>query len=122
MDTVGKRLKSLRNATGLSQAALAKIAESNQSNINRYEQDQSEAPFSVLLWYANYFDVSLDYIFCRTDSPHGKYFDYKPDKVKEKLKNKVEWNEFVEACFEKGSPLNTRLKEMLIKIAGEEEK
>ncbi len=122
METFGKRLKTLRNSTGLSQAALAKIADSNQSNINRYEQDQSETPYRVLLWYADYFDVSLDYILCRTDNPHGKYFDYQPEKVKEKLKNKAEWGEFIEACFEEGSPLNSRLKEMLIKMAGEGEK
>ncbi len=122
METFGKRLKTLRNSTGLSQAALAKIADSNQSNINRYEQDQSETPYRVLLWYADYFDVSLDYIFCRTDNPHGKYFEYQPEKVKEKLKNKVEWSEFVEACFESGSPMNEKLKEMILKMAGEDEK
>ena len=121
METVGKRLKALRNSTGLSQAALGKIADSNQSNINRYEQDQSEIPYKLLLWYADHFDVSLDYIFCRTDNPHGKYYEYEPEMVKEKLKNKAEWSEFIEACFEEGSPLNARLKDMLIKMAGEDE-
>ena len=119
MNTVGKRLKELRSSTTLSQATLAKIAGSNQSSINRYEQDQSETPFRILLWYADYFDVSLDYIFCRTDNPHGKYFDFQPDIVREKLKNKAAWSDFIKACFKEGSPLNTRLKEMLIKMAVE---
>ena len=122
METVGKRLKALRHTTGLSQTALAKIADSNQSSINRYELDQSETPYRILLWYADHFDVSLDYIFCRTDNPHGKYYEYQPEMVKEKLKNKAEWSEFIEACFEEGSPLNTRLKDMLIKMATEGEK
>ncbi len=122
MKTVGTRLKALRQSTGLSQTALAKIADSNQSSINRYEMDQSETPYRILLWYANHFDVSLDYIFCRTDNPHGKYYEYQPEKVKEKLQNKAEWSEFIEACFEEGSPLNIRLKDMLIKMAGEDEK
>lgn len=122
MKTVGKRLKALRQSTGLSQTALAKIADSNQSSINRYELDQSETPYRILLWYADHFDVSLDYIFCRTDNPHGKYYEYQPEMVKEKLKNKAEWSEFIEACFEEGSPLNTRLKDMLIRMAGEGEK
>lgn len=122
METVGKRLKALRHTTGLSQTALAKIADSNQSSINRYELDQSETPYRILLWYADHFDVSLDYIFCRTDNPHGKYYEYQPEMVREKLKNKAEWSEFIEACFEEGSPLNTRLKDMLIKMAAEGEK
>ncbi len=122
MKTVGTRLKALRQSTGLSQTALAKIADSNQSSINRYEMDQSETPYRILLWYADHFDVSLDYIFCRTDNPHGKYYEYQPEMVKEKLQNKAEWSEFIEACFEEGSPLNIRLKDMLIKMAGEDEK
>ncbi len=122
METVGTRLKALRQSTGLSQTALAKIADSNQSSINRYEMDQSETPYRILLWYADHFDISLDYIFCRTDNPHGKYYEYQPEKVKEKLHNKAEWSEFIEACFEEGSPLNIRLKDMLIKMAGEDEK
>lgn len=122
MKTVGTRLKALRHSTGLSQTALAKIADSNQSSINRYEMDQSETPYRILLWYADHFDVSLDYIFCRTDNPHGKYYEYQPEMVKEKLQNKAEWSEFIEACFEEGSPLNIRLKDMLIKMAGEDEK
>lgn len=122
METVGKRLKALRHTTGLSQTALAKIADSNQSSINRYELDQSETPYRILLWYADHFDVSLDYIYCRTDNPHGKYYEYQPEMVREKLKNKAEWSEFIEACFEEGSPLNTRLKDMLIKMAAEGEK
>ena len=121
METVGKRLKALRHSTRLSQAALAKIADSNQSSINRYELDQSETPDRILLWYADHFDVSLDYIFCRTDNPHGKYFEYQPEMVKEKLKNKVEWSEFVEACFESGSPMNEKLKGMILKMAGDDE-
>jgi transcriptional regulator with XRE-family HTH domain len=122
MDTVGTRLKALRHSTGMSQTALAKIADTNQSSINRYEQDQSEVPYRILLWYADHFDISLDYIFCRTDNPHGKYYEYQPERVKEKLQNKAEWSEFIEACFEEGSPLNTRLKDMFIKLAGEDEK
>ena len=122
METVGKRLKSLRHSAGLSQTSLAKIADTNQSSINRYELDQSETPYRILLWYGDHFDVSLDYILCRTDNLHGKYYDYQPEMVKEKLKSKVEWSEFIEACFEEGSPLNIRLKDMLIKIAGEDEK
>jgi Helix-turn-helix. len=107
---------------GLSQSALAKIVGTTQSSINRYEQEDSQAPYKVLLWYADYFDVSMDYIFGRTDQPQGKLYDYQPKKIKEKMLNTQDWNEFVEACFEPGSPMNLKLKEMLVKMASEEPK
>lgn len=118
MPTIGTRLKELRTRINISQTELAKLAGSNQSSINRYENRQAEAPYKILLWYANYFDVSMDYIFGRTDQPQGKLYEYQPEKIKEKLTNKQDWNTFVEACFEPGSPMNERLKEMILKMAG----
>jgi transcriptional regulator with XRE-family HTH domain len=119
---IGDRLKELRKGIGLSQAALARIAGATQSSINRYEQEDSQAPYKVLLWYADYFDVSMDYIFGRTDRPQGKLYEYQPEKIKEKMTNKQDWNAFVEACFEPGSPMNERLKAMILKMAeGDEE-
>ncbi len=122
MTSIGNRLKELRTGMGLSQSALAKIVGTTQSSINRYEQEDSQAPYKVLLWYADYFDVSMDYIFGRTDQPQGKLYDYQPKKIKEKMLNTQDWNEFVEACFEPGSPMNLKLKEMLVKMASEEPK
>ena len=69
MSTIGKRLKGLRALTGKSQDALSRLMGSNQSTLNRYENDQTEAPYRILLWYADYFDVSMDYIYCVS----GKY-------------------------------------------------
>ena len=120
MPTPGSRLKELRAQTGKSQDTLSKLFDSNQSTLNRYENDQSEAPYRVLLWYADYFDVSLDYLLCRTDNPQGKLYKYEPAALKNRMANKREWEEFIEACFEEGSPMNAKLKEMLIKMAGGE--
>ena len=113
MFKIGTRLKELRMNIHISQTELAKLAGSNQSSINRYENDQSEASYKILLWYADYFDVSMDYIFGRTDQPQGKLYEYQPEKIKEKMANKQEWNEFVEACFDPGSPMNEKLKQTL---------
>lgn len=121
METIGMRLKTLRHGAGISQASLGKLAGTNQSAINRYEQDQSAVPFPLLVWYADHFDVSLDYIFCRTDNPHGKYYGYEPDAVKEKLSNKQDWSEFIEACFIPGSPMNVKFKEMLVSMANDDQ-
>jgi len=120
MSTIGTRLKELRASIKASQTELAQMAGSNQSSINRYEMDTAHVPARIMLWYADYFDVSLDYIFGRTDQPQGKLYGYQPRKIKEKLANEQEWSEFVEACFEPGSPMNIKLREMLIKMASED--
>ena len=99
MPTPGSRLKELRAQTGKSQDNLSKLFDSNQSTLNRYENDQSEAPYRVLLWYADYFDVSLDYLLCRTNNPQGKLYKYEPAALKNRMANKREWEEFIEACF-----------------------
>ena len=71
MQEVGKRLKALRESLGLSQVKMAEALGSTQSSINRYENGQSTPPVALFRRYADYFDVSLDYIFARTDKPQG---------------------------------------------------
>lgn len=112
MDTVGSRLKALRAITGLSQQALADIAGTKQSTLNRYENDASELPYRILLWYADYFDVSLDYIFCRTDKPQGRLYDFRPQTTKETEQMKA----FIEMCFDPKSPMSDKLKQTLLEM------
>ena len=72
MSEIGARLRTLREGIGLSQAKFGKIAGIPQATINRYETGYSAAPIKVLIWYADYFDVSMDYLCCRTErSPRG---------------------------------------------------
>jgi len=71
MKKLGERLRSLRESAKLSQAKIAEYANSNQSSVNRYESGWTSPPLEILLWYAEYFNVSLDYIFGRTDEPKG---------------------------------------------------
>jgi len=111
--TIGARLRLLRDNERITQVELAEKLELTQSTINRYENEHSEAPYKVLLWYADNFNVSLDYIYCRTDNPFGKYFDYQPNKVKKDIEKQAQWDEFVAACFVEGSPMNVKLKAML---------
>ncbi|MDR0491819.1 MAG: helix-turn-helix transcriptional regulator, partial [Oscillospiraceae bacterium] len=109
----------LRESLNISQTKLAEICGSNQSSINRYEHGQAEAPYRILLWYADYFDVSLDYIFGRTDKPEGVKFDNQPIALKRKISNTDEFRDFIEACFDPRSPMNAKLKEFMIKMAEE---
>lgn len=118
---VGKRLKALRATTTLSQRALGELAGSNQSCIDRYEHGKTVVPYQVLIWYADYFEVSLDYICGRTDDPHGMYYNATPEHAQAQFTSKLQWNDFVEYCFEEGSPMNKRLKAMLLSLADEKE-
>ena len=110
MLTIGNRLKELRTTTGKSQDAISKLCGSNQSTLNRYENNQTDPPSHILLWYADYFDVSMDYIYCRTDNPQGKLYNFKPRIPNEDVA------QFIEMCFDKGSPMSERLKQTMISM------
>ena len=112
MKDVGKRLKGLREGIGLSQAKFAEIIGSTQSSINRYENGQSEIPVALLRRYVDFFDVSLDYIFARTDTPQGINYSFKPKYTPEKK----EMQRFIEMCFDPNSPMSEKLKESLLKM------
>jgi len=114
VETVGKRLRSLREKAHLTQAKMAELMGARQPAINRYEHGQAAVPFTILRRYADYFDVSLDYIFGRCDEPQGKLYEYKPD-----LSNDPEMRKFVEMCFEPGSAMNEKLKQTILDMLGE---
>ena len=65
-EVMRKRIRELRETAGLSQNRLGKLAGIQQASINRYEHGQAVPSPKALLWYAEYFDVSLDYLFGRT--------------------------------------------------------
>ena len=66
----------------------------------------------MLIWYADYFDVSMDYICCRTEKPQGRLYEFKP-KILEEDKD---MRRFVEMCFDPASPMNDRLKKTIVLI------
>ena len=114
-NTIGNRLKTLRESIGKTQAFIAKESGTvAQPAIFRYESGQSDVPNAILLWYADYFDVSLDYIFGRTDKPQGKLYDYNP-----KVFDDEKMQQFVEMCFDPKSPANAKLKEAVLRLMGE---
>jgi len=117
MILIGERLRGLRESIEISQAKLAKLCEVTPSAINRYEHNHSEAPYKILVWYADYFDVSLDYIFGRTDKPEGKLYKHQPDVLKIKISQSDDFKDFIEACFDPRSPMHSRLKEMMFQLA-----
>ena len=61
------RLKALRKSRRISQLKLALDLNMNQNTISRYETLEREADYETLIRFADYFDVTLDYLLGRTD-------------------------------------------------------
>lgn len=112
MKEMGKRLKALRESIGISQAKMAEAIGSTQSSINRYENGQSTPSVELFCRYADFFDVSLDYIFARTDKPQGITYEFKPKATPER----EDMRHFIEMCFDPQSPMNEKLKETLLRM------
>lgn len=68
----GDRIRALRDKTGLSQKDFANLAKLSDGQVKRYELGSAEPPYSTLLWYADYFNVSVDWILGRVDEPSVK--------------------------------------------------
>ena len=118
MNEIGTRLRALRESVRLTQAEIAKLCGSNQTTIGKTEAGKTAPTVKLLIWYANYFDVSLDYICCRTDQPQGKLYDCKPPNDLSAEERK----QFINACFDPNSPLCGRLKDALLKLMEENRK
>lgn len=73
MKTIGERLKSLRESKKLEQKELASLFSVTPTTISRYEkagEEKGRIPDAdMLVLYADYFDVSVDYILGRVDHP-----------------------------------------------------
>lgn len=67
------RLKYLREKRGISQLKLAMDLDMNQNSISRYETGAREADYKSLIIFADYFNVSIDYLLERTDNPNINY-------------------------------------------------
>lgn len=70
------------------------MLEVTQSNVYKYEKGLTEPPFKTVFWYADYFGVSTDYLFGRTDESGPEVEDNKtivPSEIKtyEQLKEVI---------------------------------
>ncbi|MCL2109940.1 MAG: helix-turn-helix domain-containing protein [Oscillospiraceae bacterium] len=115
MKILSERLRGLREGIKISQTKIANLIGTTQTSVNRYETDGATPTAETLVWYADYFDVSLDYIFGRTDKPQGALYEYKPKFVQ----SSDEMKHFVEMCFDPRSPMNDRLKQTLLEMLSE---
>jgi transcriptional regulator with XRE-family HTH domain len=112
MEATAQRLTELRKSVNMTQAKLAVALGLAQSAINRYEHDQQIISDEVILKYADYFDVSLDYICGRTDKPEGKLYTDRPniDGDNEEIR------QFINMCFDPNSKMSVKLKDTLYRM------
>jgi len=117
---VAERIKKLRTGVKLSQMKISALNGCLQSSLARYETGQAVPPLELLLWYADYFDVSMDYIFGRTDKPQGRLYDYNP-KINA---DSEQLRQFIEMCFDPNSLVSGKLKNTMMEIflKGEDKK
>ncbi|MBO4887874.1 MAG: helix-turn-helix transcriptional regulator [Firmicutes bacterium] len=66
---MGFRLKQLRKSRRISQIRLAMELGMTQNSISRFETGSRRPDYELLIRFADYFDVSIDYLVGRTDNP-----------------------------------------------------
>ena len=69
MSTFGERLRDLRMNRNLHQSQLGEILGLSPSAIGSYERNLREPAYKHLAEMADLFNVSVDYLLCRTDEP-----------------------------------------------------
>ena len=66
---LGERLKELRLSHNLKQSDIANVLEISTRGYRHYELSEREPNLTTLVFLADYFNVSLDYLVGRTDDP-----------------------------------------------------
>ena len=67
-----RKLRELRVLNELTQSDLAKILNCTQQSLSAYEKGTRDVPIDVLIKYAEYFDVTIDYLVGRDSKPKNK--------------------------------------------------
>ena len=63
-------LKLLRKSKGYTQIAVQMKTGSEQALLSKFENGERVPPTETLIRLADFYDVSIDYILCRTNNPH----------------------------------------------------
>lgn len=63
------RLRQLRESKNYTQLKVAMDLNISQNSVSRYESGAREAGYEMLIRFADYYNVSVDYILGRTDCP-----------------------------------------------------
>lgn len=69
-DFVKNNLKLLRKSKGYTQIALQMKTGIEQALLSKFENGERVPPTETLIKLADFYNVSIDYILCRTDNPN----------------------------------------------------
>lgn len=121
MQIMGERLRALRKEHHLTQIQMAEILQVQQARINRYEKGGSTPPPEVFVRYADYFEVSMDYLYGRCDEPKGGLYQNDTILLTERAKRNPDMEQFIEMMFDPSSPTSGKVKNALLSILKEGE-
>ncbi|HDI3055687.1 TPA: helix-turn-helix transcriptional regulator [Clostridium botulinum] len=76
----GDRLKELREEKGMTQEQLGKLLNITKQAVYSYEKGDNEPNMDALVKIANIFNVSLDYLLCRTKERYNLNLENKKNK------------------------------------------
>lgn len=68
-DVMPNRLKELRKSRGYTQISLQMQTGIEQALLSKFENGERIPPTETLVRLAEFYNVSIDYILCRTDKP-----------------------------------------------------
>lgn len=71
-DIMKNNLKLLRKAKGYTQLSVQMKTGIEQSLLSKYETGERVPPTESLIRLADFYNVSIDYILCRTENPNIK--------------------------------------------------
>ncbi|MBQ8195962.1 MAG: helix-turn-helix transcriptional regulator [Oscillospiraceae bacterium] len=63
------RIRDVREDRDLTQKQISAFLMCDQSLYSKYERGERDIPLELILRLADYYDVSLDYLTCRTKNP-----------------------------------------------------
>jgi transcriptional regulator with XRE-family HTH domain len=66
---VDNRLRQLRKSKGYTQVRVQMETGIEQALLSKYENAERVPPTETLVKLADYYNVSVDYLLCRTDNP-----------------------------------------------------
>lgn len=70
MDTIGKRIRALREDADMSQKMLAEKSGMTEATLSRYENDLREPKATVLIHLATELNTSTDFLLGKTETPY----------------------------------------------------
>lgn len=105
METLSNRLKSLRKEKGLTLEQMATDLGTTKVTLSRYENGVREPKGETLNLIANYFNVSIDYLFARTNDKISLSNEDKTD-VKIAIDEVLSSLEYSEGLMFDGEPMD----------------